>query len=153
MSLDNLLPRSKDFHVTTGLATTKDPESTVLVKILENAADRLKAVLPDILTPFKMAQLASLLAYRTPNLLLCDPESIITSIMQVGSLGLDLNPTLGEAYLIPRKNYKTQSMECTVQIGFKGLEKLACATGAVSYIQPREVRENDIFEVEYDPDL
>jgi phage RecT family recombinase len=131
---------------------TRQPQGGIAA-LIENAAPRLAAALPAFFSAEKMAQVVSILACKTPKLQQCDPETLITAIITAGSLGLDLTPTLGEGYLIPRENWKTKVMECTFMPGYQGLAKLAHQTGAVVFIQAREVCEGDEFEVLYNPDL
>ena len=124
-----------------------------LATLIQDNAPRIAAALPKHLTPERFAQVFSILVYRTPKLRECDRESLITAIIQGSTLGLDFNPAAGEAYLIPRWNWKTKSLECQFQPGYQGLEKLARNTGDIIFIHPREVYERDTFRVRYDPDL
>jgi len=136
----------------TALANRNNGQGGGLASIVEGARDRLAAALPAHLTPERTAQLLTVIAYRTPKLAECTPESIITSLIQVASLDLDLTPGTNEAYLIPRWNGKANVNECQFQPGYKALEKLAVRTGAVLYIQPREVFAADHFEVWHEDD-
>jgi len=114
-------------------------------------AQRIAAACPAHFTPAKVAQMLSLLAHKNPDLRKCVPESVIVSVIQAGELGLSLNPSAAEAYLIPRwnknLNNKSGGYECQLQIGYKGLEKLAIGTGAVRFIEVHEVIEGDEFRV------
>ena len=134
------------------IARQQPTSGTVLATVLEQARDRLAAALPAHLTPERTAQLLSVIAYRTPDLARCMPESIVTSLIQVGNLDLDFSPGTNEAHLVPRWNGKAKALECTFMPGYKGLEKIAIRTGAVRYIQPRVVYEGDDFEVWHEDD-
>ena len=123
------------------------PQGGNLAEILKAASGRIAEACPEHFTPARLMQLASVLVYKTPKLQQCHPESIITAMIQVGSLGLDLNPSMMEAFLIPRWNKDAGVMEAQFQPGYQGLAKLAVNTGSVNKIVPREVCENDTFEV------
>lgn len=123
------------------------PQGGNLATIVEGARDRLMAVLPSHLTPERITQLLYVLAPKTKHLADCVPETIVTSLVQVGTLDLDLSPGRNEAFLIPRWNKDAKVYECTFMPGYKGLEKLAVRTGVVAYIEPCEVCEGDTFDV------
>jgi phage RecT family recombinase len=50
----------------------------------------------------------------------CDHESLGLSIVRAASLGLDLNPLLGQAWIIPRWNSKANRNEAVLQVGYRG---------------------------------
>jgi phage RecT family recombinase len=101
------------------------------------------------------------IVYRTPRLQQCDAFSIMSSVQQSSALGLDLMPTMGEAYLVPVWNKHLNrdengrekgGYECQFRPGYRGLAKLARNTG-VLYVRSVLVRNADVFIHEYDPDL
>lgn len=55
----------------------------------------------------------------------CKPETVYGAALTAASLKLELNPTFGQAYLIPYRD------TCTFQIGYKGLKQLAVRSGAI----------------------
>lgn len=120
---------------------------------LLQARDRLEAVLPRHLTPERMATLVSTMMFRTPKLQECDSGSILAAVVQASSLGLELLPSLCEAFLIPRWNSQAKCMECQFQPGYQGLRKLAMNSGKLALLEARIVRQDDEFAVDYDPDL
>jgi recombination protein RecT len=71
----------------------------------------------------------------------CDPRSVMAAVFQVAQLGLEINPALGEAYLVPFKD------KCQVIPGYLGLMKLARNSGFVADIYGHEVREKDSFRM------
>lgn len=75
-----------------------------------------------------------------------DPMSILTGVMRAGALGLDLDPTLGQAYLVPRRERGTH--RAVFQIGYRGLLELAMRTGKVARIEVERIHENDHFVAE-----
>lgn len=58
----------------------------------------------------------------------CSPQSIMTSAMRAATLKLTVDPSLGQAYIVPFKG------AATFVIGYKGLEQLALRTGKYRHI-------------------
>lgn len=68
-----------------------------------------------------------------PDLVLkCDHESLGLSIVRAASLGLDLNPLLGQAWIIPRWNSKAGRNEAVLQVGYRGAIMLMYRGNAIS---------------------
>lgn len=124
-----------------------------LVDFLESQSDRIARALPRHLTPERLIQVVSTITYRTPRLQQCPAESILAAVIQASTLGLDLAPALGEAYLIPRMDRDRGVMQCHFQPGYRGLAKLARNAGGCAYIKAMLVHEADIFAYRYTPDL
>lgn len=120
---------------------------------LESRLSELVKVCSRSLDPERQIQVAVLLIYRTPDLQKCDPPSLVAAVMQASSLGLDLSPSLGEAYIVPRWNSKAGCHEATFMPGYRGLAKLARRAGNIIYIQPELVHKGDGFRVWRDPDV
>lgn len=70
-----------------------------------------------------------------------NPQSLKSSMLNIATIGLTLNPAMGLAYLIPRKN------EICADISYLGLIKLAQDTGSVKHIKAELVHEKDRFEI------
>lgn len=87
---------------------------------------------------------------KMPNLRLCTKESIFRSLKEAASYGLELNGTLGQAYLIPynEKVNGKYEMTCHFQMGYKGLIALARRSNTIKTIAAEPIHENDIFEVQ-----
>ena len=87
---------------------------------------------------------------KMPNLRLCSKESIFRALKEAASYGLELNGTLGQAYLIPynEKVNGKYEMTCHFQMGYKGLIALARRSNTIKTIAAEPIHENDIFEVE-----
>jgi recombination protein RecT len=77
-----------------------------------------------------------------PELLDCTPQSVIVSLLQAAQFGLELDPVLGQAYLVP------YGKTCQLIIGYKGYMVLARRSNLVTSIDARAVREKDYFEFE-----
>ena len=79
---------------------------------------------------------------RTPKLLDCTPQSVLAAVMQAAQLGLELDPGMGQAYLVPYGN------QCQMITGYQGLVTLAMRTPDVKSVVARAVYEKDFFEYE-----
>lgn len=124
-------------------------------KILDAYNPLIANVLPRHVTPEKLIQVSTLIVSRNQDLKKCTTKSLIGAIMGAGVSGLDLNPALGQAYLIPRWNSKTRENEANFQIGYQGYVQLMQQSGRVQTVYAEVVRENDEFRVSYglDPDI
>jgi recombination protein RecT len=83
-----------------------------------------------------------------PGILDCTRDSVINCIMQCAQLGLEPNGPLGEAYLIPFKDFKSGTVICTLIIGYRGLVKLARQSAEISSVCARAVHAKDDFDYE-----
>lgn len=87
-----------------------------------------------------------------------DPMSIVRGVNRAAALGLDLDPTLGQAWLVPRPVRGV--LTAVFQPGYKGLLELVMRTGSVKRIEVERVYTNDTFrmtkgtraEVIFEPD-
>lgn len=88
-------------------------------------------------------------AQTTPKLLQCSKASVMAAMLKCATLRLEPNdPIRQQCFLIPRWNGKTKRMECSWEIGYKGLIELAYRSNEVGTIAFSEIYERDIFEVE-----
>lgn len=92
-----------------------------------------------------MIRVAITAVQRTPELLECDPLSIVGSVMQASQLGLELDSTLGHAYLVPFWNSKSRQLEAQMIVGYKGYLVLARRSGEVRTFRPAIVYANESF--------
>lgn len=74
--------------------------------------------------------------------------SFVGSCVVLAQLGLELGP-LGQAYLLPFRNNKNNSTECTMIIGYKGMIDLARRSGQIISLTAHAVYENDEFKYAY----
>ena len=120
------------------------------IKAMEPA---IKKALPSVITPERFTRMVLSALSSTPKLAECSPQSFLAAMMTAAQLGVEPNTALGQAYLLPYRNYG--QMECQFQLGYKGLIDLAYRSGEVSVIQAHTVYENDVFEYELgmDPKL
>lgn len=77
------------------------------------------------------------------------PETQVSAILQAGSMGLTLNPSAGECYLIPRKlkrNDPNSPIIAYASPSYRGLIKTAVDSGAILWAAAEVVHRNDRFE-------
>jgi recombination protein RecT len=86
---------------------------------------------------------------RDPKLLECDRQSVMAGAMTAAQLGLEIDPALGRAYLLPYKG-KAQLI-----IGYKGFIDLAYRSGQLAGIQAEAVYSADhfVYQLGLDPKL
>lgn len=126
---------------------TNQPDSIKnMQQLVLSMQDQIKKALPSVLTGERFSRMILTAMSSTPQLQQCTPKSFLGAMMQAAQLGVEPNTPLGQAYLIPYKNRGT--LECSFQLGYKGLIDLAYRSGEVKDIQAHEVRENDVFEYE-----
>lgn len=122
---------------------TKSMSIADLIKAME---PQIKKALPEVITPERFTRMALSALNTTPKLKECTQMSFLSALMNAAQLGLEPNTPLGQAYLIPFNNRGT--LECTFQIGYKGMIDLAYRNPQTQIIQAEEVYENDVFEYE-----
>lgn len=104
---------------------------------------------------FVQSAMLALTNPKNPDLLKCDKESISRALKEAASYGLELNGTLGQAYLIPyNESVRNPSggwdkvMTCHFQMGYKGLIALARRSNTIKTIAAECIYENDEFSCE-----
>ncbi len=135
-------------------AVAKEAPKTIQDYIKKMSSEIEKA-LPSVITPERFTRITLSALSTNPMLQQCTPKSFLGAMMTSAQLGMEPNTPLGQAYLIPRKNGKTQEWECQFQLGYKGLIDMAHRSGEVRDIQAHVVYENDefIYELGLEPKL
>jgi len=100
------------------------------------------------LTPERIVRIVSGAVSRSPQLLQCDPRSIIVSTMDALQLGLEPCGPLKHAYLVPFKNNKTGRLEAQMMIGYMGYITLAKRAEAIKSCAAEVVYPGDEFLIE-----
>lgn len=85
---------------------------------------------------------------KAPNLANANPNSVLGAFMTCAQLGLRPG-VLGQAWVLPFKNWRNGEYEAQLIIGYQGLVDLAMRTGHIASIISRTVYEGDIFDVDY----
>lgn len=100
--------------------------------------DQFALALPRTMTPDRMVRVALTAINKTPKLLHCSQESLLSSLMTCAELGLE--PDGRRVHLIPYGN------TCQLIVDYKGLVELAMRSGRVANIHADVVCQNDLFE-------
>lgn len=130
----------------TQLVTLKQ-KSDDMRGLIERYKPAMANVLPKHLTPERMARIALHATIKTPKLLDCTKESVIGSILECATLGLE--PGVGgQCWILPYGD------KATFIAGYRGLIQLARRSGQISTIFARAVYEKDEFSYQdYPPKL
>jgi recombination protein RecT len=113
----------------------------------------LKRVMPKVgLDPERIVTVALNAFSTTPKLLECSPLSLFRALIQCASLGLEPNTAIGQAYLVPFRNNKTNSTDVQLIIGYKGYLGLARRSGELQSISSQCVYEGDEFDFQLGTD-
>jgi len=132
----------------TAVATPTRLESFLAEVLPPNKAADLYRSLPSHIKPQIYERNISIVLMENPELMQFPPALIYREVAKAASLGLYLDPALGEAYIVVAYNYKTQRKEPQLRIGYRGMIKLARQTGNVSTIACHEVCALDDVEVD-----
>lgn len=106
---------------------------------------QLSLAAPNHLRPERIARIAMTALQNQPKLLECTWQSVAGCIMTCTQLGLELEATQGQAYMVP------YGKVATLIVGYRGMMTLALRTGAIVSIEARVVREGDVFEYTDEP--
>jgi recombination protein RecT len=91
---------------------------------------------------------------QNPDLLQCEPQSVLGGLMTMAQLGLRVG-VLGHGWLIPFNTREqidgkwTTVKKAQLVIGYQGLVALAHRSGQIRSLSARTVHANDHFNVEY----
>lgn len=120
---------------------------------LHSKTAALAKVAPRFLTPMRLVNLALSCTSRSPQILQATPQSLLLALMDAAYYGLEPNPALGHAYLVPfRNNKKGGIVEVQCVVGFKGLILLAHRSKAVVDITPVLVYKKDRLKIAHHAD-
>lgn len=136
-----------------GQIVPKDKPATPadqLAKLVQSMTPELARALPRHITGDRMARIVLTAIRMNPKLAECTQASFLGCVLSCAMLGLEPNTPLGLAWLIPRKNNKTNKLECTMQLGYHGMTDLAGRAGTNVYAVA--VREGDDFRYQLGTD-
>ncbi|WP_330925009.1 recombinase RecT [Candidatus Sororendozoicomonas aggregata] len=86
---------------------------------------------------------------KNPRIQSCEPATVLGSVIQAATLGLQVGGVLGHCYLVPFFNKHTGRQECQFMLGYRGMIKLARESGEIASIEARVVYDNEKFSVQY----
>lgn len=126
--------------------------ATVVRQAIDRHAETFATVLPSSVDPDRFARLTLSAIRSAPDLVQCfatdqGRTSVLMAAMQAAVVGLEPNTPTQEAWILPRKEKGTQLAE--LQIGYRGLLKLARRSGQIKTIYANVVRDGDHFEWHY----
>ena len=111
--------------------------------------NQIAKALPKHLPVDRLLRVAMTAIRTNPKLMECTQESLLACIMGCAQLGLEPEPFLGQAYLVPYWNKKKNLFEAQLIPGYRGYIALARRTGEVQSVSAQVVHQNDTFELEY----
>ncbi len=117
-----------------------------LGQTLDRSYAAIDAALPKYgMTALRFIQQMKSAINGNPQLATCTMRSLKTAMMKCASLGLEPNSVLEQAWLIPRRG-KNGVMECTFQIGYRGIIELAHRSGKIRNVYADVIKENDEYD-------
>ena len=105
--------------------------------------------IPKNLTVERLLRVSMTAIRNNPKLLDCSQQSLLACIMGCATLGLEPEPFLGQAYMVPYFNKKKNCLEAQLIPGYRGYITLARRSGEVQSVQAQVVYENDFFNLQY----
>jgi len=97
------------------------------------------------LTPTGIIQGLGMAIAKTPYLLKCDSNTLIEAALAAARIGLPLDPSLGLAYIVPRK--EKGALKASMDISYRGLIMLMRRAGAIDYVEAQVVYSKDGWEI------
>jgi len=109
---------------------------------------QVQLAIPKHMTVDRLLRVAMTAIRTNPKLMDCTPKSLMACLMGCAQLGLEPEPFLGQAYLVPFKN-KMGQMEAQLIPGYRGYITLARRSGEVQSVSAQCVYTNDQFRLQY----
>jgi recombination protein RecT len=116
-----------------------------VVQLIKESASEFAKRLPSGSDATKWTMQLATAVQKNPELLACDPGSLLLAAYEAAELGVSLSPSLQLGYLIPYKG------KAQFQISWRGLVQKAYQTGCVKTLFAEVVHANDKFERQYAP--
>jgi|SRR5215211_63329 len=123
-------------------------ELAVLEQQFQPLAPHFAQVLGTRMAPERLIRTVLISCERTPKLLECTRESLVSAAMSAAVLGLEVDGVSGQAFLIPFKDTKLNRTRAQLVIGYKGYNTIA-ARDAHMTITGEAVHEGDEFDYEF----
>lgn len=126
---------------------TQQPKGNTLKDLVQSYRGQFEAALPKHLDSERFVRIALTEITKNPKLKECSKETFMGALMTSAQLGLEPG-MLGQCYLIPFKK-KDGTVDCNLQIGYKGLIELLRRTGQLSDIYGYPVYKGDKLTIKY----
>lgn len=127
--------------MSTAVATKEIPAPTRLAEQIRGVRPYLERLLPD---PSRFGATLMIAARRNEQLLRCDPASVVGAALICAQLQLEPGPA-EHVWLIPRRNSNTNTIDCTLLLGYKGMKALAERHPSIASVRTGTVRTGDEF--------
>ncbi len=116
---------------------------------------QMERALPKHLNADRLLRISLSVIRTNPRLAECTQQSLAACIMGCAQLGLEPEPFLGQAYLVPFWNKHKNAYEAQLIPGYRGYISLARRSGEVQTVFAQVVHEGDYFHLRYglDPNL
>ena len=129
------------------LATKEKTKKTVF-DLIQQSKDQFALALPKTMNSDRFTRIALTTLRQNPKLQECNVQSLLGCFMTLAQLGLEPG-VLGQVYLLPFNNKRQNTVECQLQIGYKGMIELLRRTGQLKDIYAYTVRAKDEFEITF----
>lgn len=135
----------------TALATRRengDVAQNPLADEIRKMEKQFQLAMPKGAEAVQLVRDALTLLRTTAKLSECESTSVLGGLMTCAQLGLRPG-VLGQAWLLPFWDRKSQSRKAQLVIGYQGLIELAYRTGQVASVYARTVYDGELFDVDY----
>jgi recombination protein RecT len=117
--------------------------------VIQKYQGDIQQLIPKHVTPERIVLIAQAALLRNPDILDCDPRTVLAGIIQASILGLELHSALHHASLVKFWNSKTGIFEAQLMIEYPGLIELVMRGGDTSYVESQPVYAEDLLDIEY----
>lgn len=127
---------------TTETALTRKP----VIEAINKAKDAFQGRLPKGMTAERFIFGLMTTVQKNPDLLECEPQSVLLAAYEAAECGLDLTPSRQLGYIIPYFNKEIGKKQAQFQPGYRGMIQVAYRTGQVKTFFAEVVYEKDVFK-------
>lgn len=119
---------------------------------VEGQMDKLRDVAPKGFNPEKFKRNLIAAVNDNEKILECTKKTLFLAVNKSAQLGFEPG-FMGYCYLIPFKNKKAQTVECTFMLGYRGILELVRRSGKLLKIAAHVVYEKDHFKIDLGSDI
>ena len=133
-----------------GNGTDNLPAQGTVLRMLNDPAlkRQIALAIPKHMTVDRLLRVAMTSIRTNPKLMDCSIKSLMACIMGCAQLGLEPEPFLGQAYLVPFKD-KAGHLHAQLIPGYRGYITLARRSGEVQSVSAQAVYFKDEFRIQY----
>ena len=114
--------------------------------LIDNMRSEVAKALPDHAKVDRFLRITRTVVMNNPKLMECDRDSLRKAIMDCASLGLEPDPAIGHADILPRWDGRARVNRAEMQVRYGGYLELTRRSGQVRDILCEIVHENDKFQ-------